>query len=764
MDTHTLNLAINAINRTGPVFRQIGLGLQGLGTTASATGRSIAQGMQVASRSLHTLGTATVSVANQVRGALTGLAGVAGRVVGLLGSVGGLVGIGIGAGSIAGGMAAIAKTGIDMNLTLQGSQAALTRMAGSAAGAARLIAELRQEALTSALTFKELLPTAQSLVAVLGPQSLGAVVPIIRAFGDAAVSLRVDSAGLDRALLGFRQLLGRDFAQQEEINQISENLPGANITAILKRNFGTADTETLKDAGITGRQVGEAIFRGLQQAFGGAQARGAGTIPLLLSGIQDTFNDLSASVTRGLTGRVTSALKTFSDALGAVGRNQPIIQALSRAFDGLGDGGRVLAVIFGRLMNSGRLIETLLVPLEAVGNVIRNLAGSVPQAVAWIERLFNARDARIFTASMLALAQTVLEQVLPAFRDMFNADRPRSFFEATFLTARGFIKAWFGVGRVVNEVGRIIESFWQDQQDQARETAKQIDFVFRGTLMALTVAFQQMSIGAVEAFLGIVNSLNAMVSRTPVLRQFFGGGIDIRPLEDVRVNLIRGLEDTRFNQGMLKTEMQLHEDFAPMRRALRLLQDPRRGMSFGDRIAGAFEGRFGAGPEIEFERRFQANFERMFGFLFGRQGAAGGVIPGMGAPAGPAPATVTTTPASVGAPRAFDFSPVHIPGRGTISRYVAELQGLIPRAIPDTVSGQGPATASASAVVPEGPSFRTFGGGQVNVNVNVAAPPLGQAAYQQLFSDPGFQAAFGEFVAWWMRRKQGQAGFGMQSY
>lgn len=247
-----------------------------------------------------------------------------------------LTGTAAGLTAVAAALTAVGKRGVDMNVTLMGSQAALSVMAGSSQRAAGLIADLRKEALSSLLTFKDMLPIAQSLVAVLGPGKLGAVIPIMRAFGDTASMLQVPQANLGYAMQQFNQLMGRPFAQQEEINSLAENLPGLNPAGILREKFGTNVTDELKSKGISGQQVGFAIVEGMQRKFGGAQARMGGSIPMLSSGIGDTMNDLSAAATKGLTASVTKALQDVLAILNRQAAGGGFLKVMTLAFNEIG--------------------------------------------------------------------------------------------------------------------------------------------------------------------------------------------------------------------------------------------------------------------------------------------------------------------------------------------------------------------------------------------------------------------------------------------
>jgi hypothetical protein len=310
--------------KTSAAFSSVQTGLRQTGTAArtlQTVFRGLTPVIEGATRRLQQLGPVAQRSASVAVGAFQRI-GSAARATGLV----------IG-GSLAIAIAGVAKTGIDMNVTLTGSQRALERITGSAGAAAGLIAALRKEAAVSSLTFKEMLPIAQSLAAVYGPAGLGRVIPTMRAFQDTAAALRIDSGGLQTALYGFRQLVQPGMMpRQEELNQVGEALPGFNLREVIGKRFGTADPAALAKAGVTGRMVGDAIVDGMAAAFGGTQAQAAGSLPIILSNFQDAFNEFSAAVTARLTPAIEGALAKVLQLFQSLSTNEGVLKTLEKAF------------------------------------------------------------------------------------------------------------------------------------------------------------------------------------------------------------------------------------------------------------------------------------------------------------------------------------------------------------------------------------------------------------------------------------------------
>jgi hypothetical protein len=378
MADQRLEYTIAAIDRSRQAIEAVEARFKSLEAQVKRSNESMERSSKQAASGLDSIGRAAQGIAGVITGVLSGIFGIiqrlAGAVVDLAGRIAGVLvdafktlatTAGIAAAAIGGALltalVAMGRSGVDFNITLEGARVALTRITGSSEGAARLIGQLREEAKLSALTFKEMLPIAQSLAAVYGPQGIGRVIPTMRAFQDTATALKVSTGGLQNALLGFRQLIGREFASAEELNQVSENLPGLDVRGILRRNFGTADTELLKKAKVSGRQVGEAIVAGMEESFGGSQRSLGGTIPVLLSNFEDAWNDLTSAITARFTPVLTSALAKLLE-------------------------------MFQRLASNEKFIRALAVPFELLGKALEYVAGLLPQFAEWLAEIVSREN------------------------------------------------------------------------------------------------------------------------------------------------------------------------------------------------------------------------------------------------------------------------------------------------------------------------------------------------------------------------------------
>lgn len=734
MSDTTVGIGIEASLRNAlPAFRQLMRVVQQVEGTVARANSEMSRSSQQAGRALMGVTRAMAQVGTvgarsfgnahtAARSAFSGIGAAANAALGPLRTLATVLATGgaiFGGGGLVAGLKSLADTGVDMNLTLGGATQTLTRMTGSAAVAGRLLADLRQEALYSASTFKDLLAPTQSLAAVflsnLGPRGLGQVIPTLRAFGDAAVSLRVDTAGVQQALYGFRQLLGRPLVQMEEVNQVDEALPGANIRGILKRVFGSADTEVLQKAGVTGVQAGMAIIKGLQKAFGGAQRALGGSLPLLLSSIQDSINDLSGPVTQGLTRRLTEAARRVADFVANLDKTaggRKILEGLMQGFNAIGDAviyatralgpflqslgpfvtqamkaTGAVAMLAARVLGSRQIVEALLTPLRLGAQLLEYLSKQARGAVRALEEIVNVRNVARIIVNSLALLKTVAETVLSAVGLNFGtlgekiaaALDPavvRAAMEAAFRfvsrMVEGGIRVFFGLGRVWQEIGRIIKSTTQDIGDWARDTWSDMSMGFVKALAWMGGAFAGFAAGVLMNISDVAAGFNAMMKNIDPFG-LVGKALGINARIDT--DAINALATKASAASSVGAAFALAQDTivrpavldARKQRDLdRLMEDPYRKQGIGVRLSQAFQGHGrDSSAEIDFFERLRRNEAEMRAALFPRE-----LVPTPTAPPAAMPSVTSFRPVAAPAlPTGADFfSPVTLPDGRVISQ------------------------------------------------------------------------------------------------
>lgn len=575
-----------------PALKSVQKGFGGVGSTATSAAAA-------ATRALRTIPAAAMQVTASLQKVTAGVANLT-KTAGVT--------AGVGLASLSAALGLIAKRGLDFNLTVADASTALTQLLGSSSAATRFLGELQVEAAKSKPTLQELVPLAVQLVQAYGPAGLGKVLPTIRAFGDAAaIAAGGDTNRMGLALLGFRQLLNRGQAQQEEINQIGENL-GVNVSGILKNAFGTADTETLAKAQVTGAQVADAIVAGLQRQFGGAQLRMAGTGPGLLSNIQDALDSITGRLTQGL-GR--SLNQAYTLVLGFLNKFQTsaagsqIMDVLARGFTAVGD-----AVAYA----ATKLPALLAQVVPFLGSVAQGIASMIRFSATIIGSQENIRALMGGVANLTALIQTLFQTLFKVdFAKVFNPKSIISFFNAAWQGTQAFIRGIFAMGRVFGVVGRIIFSGLQNIGDMIRDIAKDAEFAFRLAFLEISHALTMTMADVITRFAGLADRLPAPVRKLIGLPS--GGELraasQSMQVPDVKSAVTLGMDV--FNDQMMRAK----------RFGSRMGEDPARFQDPGTRIKNAF-----TNPDA-FEQKFfadlQANAARIFSGLSG--GMPGGVGP-----------------------------------------------------------------------------------------------------------------------------------------
>jgi tape measure domain-containing protein len=721
----------NLVQRTAGT---VGRGLTGIGVHVHRL-NALFRDLRGAARE----GLSGLSGGGGLGGALSGLLGLGGGPLGLvsaafsglqtvfgplLGAVQGLAqagatAAGAGLAALTGALTLAAKQGVDMNITLDASRLSLTRLTGSSRGAAMLIAGLRKEALSSMLTFKELLPLSQSLAAAYGPAGMGRILPTLRAFGDAAAALRVDSEGLGRALLAFRQILGKPFLQGEEVLQLIENLPGANVSQILQQQLGTADTDLLKKAGISGREVGAAIVAGLQSQFGGAQAALADLFPMVVSAIQDSLNDLWGTVTRGLTDRLTAAGRFVRDFLGslqATAQGQALLSGLAGAFDRVGDtiirlahllpgllqglgpfavqftqGIAGLVSALGRLAGSQRIVQGLLTPFTLLARALESLGAQGDRFAAWVEKIINPENVERWITNLVAGVQTLLDligmltggQIGEGIAALFDAKNIVRFLDTLSNGFEYLVRGISGIGRAWDEVVLIFKSGLFAVALMFQDLAENISLWFQETFTRLAQGFRGLIANALDALASGIQSLAGPLGA--ILQRM---GVDVGGAGTMRAAALALRNPGALaaeNQGLLDARSRMEATQAARWAGLSMV-DPRFGQPLPGRLAGAFTGQTGETAGQDFILGLLGlNRRSIQAALFGAALAAGPAFAGppphmlLGAAHAAATVTVVQQPQIPSMPGAGGGGPT-IPGLPPgLASLAPDLAALSPR-------------------------------------------------------------------------------------
>ncbi len=204
----------------------------------------------------------------------------------------------------------------------------LTAVAGSSAEAEKQLGRLKEIAKLPGLGFKEAIQGSISLQAAgisaqFAERALGA-------FGNALATVGKGKNELDLVNLALTQIANNEFLQGDELNQLREQVP--QVTKLLKEAFGTVDTEKLKKAGITSKQVLDTLVAQLER------------LPKVQGGAQNATENLADAYDQAMT-KIGNA--TLRIAVPAIERLTPAIEKLGNQFAALSPETQTAVVYLG---------------------------------------------------------------------------------------------------------------------------------------------------------------------------------------------------------------------------------------------------------------------------------------------------------------------------------------------------------------------------------------------------------------------------------
>jgi len=232
-----------------------------------------------------------------------------GRIGRLITSPLGLLGVGIG------GLGATATIAYPLKLAGQMEQAqiAMEYFTESAERGMDFLKRLQAFAARTPFEFAQvrdvatgLMPLYKNMYSV--DKAMDETIRSITAFGDAAGFTGAGIEGMERALLGFRQIGTMGKLQMEELRQVTENLL-IPMDIVLKELGLTGDAlQDLGKQGISAKVAMEAIIRALEKNFAGGMEKMSQSLLGLVSTVKDTANLVVMNFGTGMAGPVKRIL------------------------------------------------------------------------------------------------------------------------------------------------------------------------------------------------------------------------------------------------------------------------------------------------------------------------------------------------------------------------------------------------------------------------------------------------------------------------
>ena len=272
--------------------------------TVGSVQRSFAQRHSLIERSLRQETHLFVTAGKQVQAiqqkAQTGVVGISRRA-----------GLGLGGGIAAG---SLLTQGFQRAADIENVQKRLNVLLGNNVFAARaLFLQLAAFARTTAFDLTGVSDLASRLLAA--NVAAEDILPNIKALSGAITLVGGTTDDLNGIARALGQIVSVGKLTAEEMNQISERLPGLNITQLFSDALGFATTSAFieaREAGeISGEAAIDAFFRAMKfdPRFGQALAEGANTFSNLRANAIESFADVGASIVERFEKPIKAALK-----------------------------------------------------------------------------------------------------------------------------------------------------------------------------------------------------------------------------------------------------------------------------------------------------------------------------------------------------------------------------------------------------------------------------------------------------------------------
>ncbi len=265
----------------------------------------------------------------------------------------------------------------------------------------KFLDDLRAFAAKTPFEFPELARSAKMLLAT--GTAAEDVIPIMTKLGNVAATLGVGGPEIEGVVRALGQMAGKGKASAEELQQISEQIPGFSAIKAIAEDMGITVAEAfdqMAEGAIPAQRAIDAILAGMDKFPGaaGAMARQSTTLNGVLSTLKDTARD-------ALIGGIAPILPAIST---AINNAMPKIQA------SLGEVGKL----------AGRTLETLvgfadklLAPLSKVLASVGQVAGvALNQLGKILDTVGPSLDG--FVDEFTKFAMVAIRTLAPALREI----------------------------------------------------------------------------------------------------------------------------------------------------------------------------------------------------------------------------------------------------------------------------------------------------------------------------------------------------------
>jgi tape measure domain-containing protein len=355
---------------------------------------------------MQTVGYATLQIIPSMRGVRAQLQGEADKEIGpaveaagdkagdrgakatsksFLAGIGGLgkkiaTGIGIGLG-VAG--AAAATWGVKTAAANEQATVAFEGMLGSAEKAQSFLTELRDFAAKTPFELPGLQDASRQLLGV--GFATDEVLPTLGKIGDVAAALGVGEDGVNSVIRALGQMKGKGKASAEELQQISEAVPGFSAIGAIASTMGistAAAFDQMSKGAIPAQTAIDAVLSGMEKFPGaaGAMERQSLTLNGMLSTLKDTLGQGLAAVMTPVVEGLKSSMPQLTETISGLMTNLgPVIADSLGGF--LEMVGTLLPAIAPVLSTMGSLFVSVLNQLRPVIEALTPIIAKVAEVL-----------------------------------------------------------------------------------------------------------------------------------------------------------------------------------------------------------------------------------------------------------------------------------------------------------------------------------------------------------------------------------------------
>jgi tape measure domain-containing protein len=318
--------------------------------------------------------------------------------------------------ALAGGLGTAGFFGVKIAADFEQTRIAFEGILGDVEEANSLLKDLRDFAAKTPFEFTGLAESARSLLAV-GFEA-DEILPTMTKLGNVAATLGVGEAEIKGVVRALGQMRGKGKASAEELQQISEQIPGFSAINAIAEELGITTAKAfdkMKDGAIPADVAIEAILQGMEDFPGaaGAMDRQSKT----LNGVFSTFKDTLAGIAIDF---ITPHLPALSAGVQSAG------DVLGRFFDGLQtgfDGSQSGAEAWGGRVHDAFFVVRDFVRDELIPRISEIVSKGLAVVKAWWDE--NGETVKEVASDVFgsisgvatALYNVIKDDLLPIFKD-----------------------------------------------------------------------------------------------------------------------------------------------------------------------------------------------------------------------------------------------------------------------------------------------------------------------------------------------------------